>query len=70
MKIDVQLSKQQIEQFASCIDPKDVKEYINNHKEDYEKFLQNEHKDDIDTMDNAEWIQQGDKLICKVKLKQ
>lgn len=70
MKIDVRLSKQQIKQFASCIDPKDVQEYINNNKEEYKKFLQeDEHQNHIDTScDNAEWIQQGNKLICKVKL--
>ncbi len=71
MKIDVRLSKQQIKQMASCIDRKDVQEYINNNKLEYERFLQqqDEDKNNIDTScDNAEWIQQGNKLICKVKL--
>lgn len=70
MKIDVRLSKRQIKQFASCIDQKDIQEYINNNKEEYEKFLQqDEQQNYIDTScDNAEWIQQGNKLICKVKL--
>lgn len=70
MKLDVQLTTQQIKQFASCIDRKDVQEYINNNKTEYEKFLQQyEQQNNIDTTcNNAEWIQQGNKLICKVKL--
>lgn len=40
--LNFELSPLQIKQIASCIDLKDVKEYIENHKEEYEQFLKEE----------------------------
>lgn len=40
--INFELSPLQIKQIASSIDLKDVKEYIENHKEEYEQFLKEE----------------------------
>jgi len=37
-----ELSPLQIKQIASSIDLKDVKEYIENHKDEYEQFLKEE----------------------------
>ncbi len=39
MTLDFELSPLQIKQIASSIDLKDVKNYIENHKEEYEQFL-------------------------------
>lgn len=40
--ISFELSPLQIKQIASCIDLKDVKDYIENHKDEYEQFLKEE----------------------------
>ncbi len=40
--INFEISPLQIKQIASYIDLKDVKEYIENHKEEYEQFLKEE----------------------------
>lgn len=42
MILEFELSPLQIKQIASSIDLKDVKEYIENHKEEYEQFLKEE----------------------------
>ena len=42
MLLDIQLSTRQIKQIASSIDLKDVKNYIDNHKQQYEQFLKEE----------------------------
>lgn len=68
MKIDIKLSTQHIKQIANSIDIKDVLEYINNNKNDYEIFLQNNHQKNINFIDNAEWTQKDNKLICSKKL--
>lgn len=44
MVLDFKLSPLQIKQIASSIDLKDVKEYIENHKEEYERFLKGQEK--------------------------
>ncbi len=44
MVLDFKLSPLQIKQIASSIDLKDVKEYIENHKEEYEQFLKGQEK--------------------------
>lgn len=44
MPIEISLSPLQIKQIASSIDLKDVKEYAENHKEEYEQFLLEEEK--------------------------
>ena len=40
--LNLELTPLQIKQIASSIDLKDVKEYIENHKEEYEQFLKEE----------------------------
>ncbi len=42
MNLQFELNTQQIKDIASCISLKDVHNYIENHKEEYEQFLKNE----------------------------
>jgi len=42
MLLDFEISPLQLKQIADCIDLKDVKEYIENHKEEYLQFLKEE----------------------------
>lgn len=42
MVLDFELSTLQTKQIASCIDLKNVKDYIESHKEEYEQFLKEE----------------------------
>lgn len=44
MPIEVSLSPLQLKQIASAISLKDIAEYIENHKEEYEQFLLEEEK--------------------------
>lgn len=44
MLIEISLSPLQIKQIASSIDLKDIKEYVENHKEEYEQFLKEQEK--------------------------
>lgn len=44
MPIEISLSPLQIKQIASSIDLKDIKEYVENHKEEYEQFLEEQEK--------------------------
>ena len=44
MVLDFKLSPLQIKQIASSVDLKDIKEYVENHKEEYEQFLKEQEK--------------------------
>ena len=72
MGLSVQLTTQQINQIASCILPTDVKAFIDNHKEEYEQFLQKEQnkntQDSNFINDTSQWAFYTDDTICKVNL--
>lgn len=42
MPIEIQLSTMQLKQIAKAISLNDIKEYIENHKEEYAQFLKEE----------------------------
>lgn len=44
MPIEMQLSTMQLKQIAKAISLNDIKEYIENHKEEYLQFLKEEQK--------------------------
>lgn len=77
MNLQFELSTQQIKNIASCISLKDVQDYIESHKEEYEQILKEEEtRDTIDNTSNKQkkysndyssiWSQYIDDVSCTV----
>ena len=74
MGVNVQLSKQQINQIASSISLKEISDYVKAHQKEYEEFLKKEEKQKKKTeeqnfsSDNSVWKFYTDETICKVNI--
>ncbi len=72
MGLNVQLTTQQINQIASSILLTDVKAYIDNHKKEFEQFLQEEQNKSTQynnfTSNNSIWEYYTDETICKINI--
>ncbi len=69
MKLDIQFSSQQINDFASGFLLTDIKALIGEHQKEIEEIMKEEQTEDNNfTNDNSVWHFYTDNAICKVKL--
>ncbi len=69
MKLDIQFTTQQINDFASGFLLTDIKALIEKHQKEIEKIIKEEQTEDNNfTSDNSVWTFYTDNAICKVKL--
>ena len=72
--MDFKLSENQVSKFAKMLylNLEEIKNYIENHQEEYNEFLTEEQKENTNdkyfTNNNFEWRQYTDDTICKINI--
>lgn len=74
MNLEFELNQNQISQIAEMLylNLEEIKNYIENHQEEYNEFLKEEQKENTNDKyfanNNFEWKQYTDDTICKINI--